>query len=167
MLLVLTACVLLVAACGSAAAPSGSGTAGHPRVSAAQPPTSSACPTCHGVNPGGPRIGATQAAGAKVSLDVTIYPSGAVPPAHYVLRCDPDGGTVPDPAAACAQLLSGQDLFAPQPRNVVCPMILASGARAVIDGTYLGLPVAETITDGGCDLARWAKVTEIFPLPTS
>ena len=140
------ACAVVVTACGTAAAP----------------------------GPAAARSGgATQVAAAKVSLDVTIYPatypatSSTAPQVHYVLRCEPAGGTVPDPAVACARLLAGQDLFAPQPTHVMCPMILAGAAHAVIYGSYLGRPVTETIADGGCDLTRWAKVTQVFPLPTN
>lgn len=44
----------------------------------------------------------------------------------------------------------------------MCPMILASACRAMVKGTYLGQKVHVTIFDGGCDLARWAKVKAIF-----
>ncbi len=95
---------------------------------------------------------------------MTIYPADNGTPYSRTLRCDPDGGTVPDPAKACAQLLADPNLFGPQPVSPVmaCPMILASGARAVVDGTYLGRQVDETIVDGGCDLQRWAELMQIF-----
>jgi hypothetical protein len=102
-----------------------------------------------------------------VSLDVTIYlarnPTVNAGGTHYTLYCEPAGGTVPDPAASCAQLLADPDLFAPQPVGIVCPMIMASAGRFVIDGTYLGRPVNETIADGGCDLQRWDELRQIFP----
>lgn len=100
-----------------------------------------------------------------VALEVTIYPAAGATPYSLALSCEPDGGTVPDPAAACAQLLADPGLLEPQPVGhvVACPMILASGARAVVDGTYLGRQVDETIVDGGCDLQRWAELVQIFP----
>jgi hypothetical protein len=99
---------------------------------------------------------------------VTIYTAHNVVPYSRTLRCDPDGGTVPDPAAACAQLFADPSLLEPQPVGhvVACPMILASSGRAVVDGTYLGRHVDETIVDGGCDLQRWAELLRIFR-PTS
>jgi Subtilisin inhibitor-like len=104
----------------------------------------------------------------QVSLDVTIYaatdPAADVAPTHYTLTCEPDGGTVPDPAVACAQLLADTDLFAPQPAGVMCPMIMVDAARFVISGTYLGEQVNETIADGGCDLQRWSELRQIFPV---
>jgi hypothetical protein len=100
----------------------------------------------------------------RVTLDVTIYPAGNGMPYSLTLRCDPDGGTVPDPATACAELLADPSLLEPQPVGhvIACPMVLASSARAVVDGMYLGRHVDETIVDGGCDLGRWAKLLQIF-----
>jgi Subtilisin inhibitor-like len=102
----------------------------------------------------------------QVSLEVIIYgandPAAQPAPARYTLYCEPDGGTVPDPAAACAELLADADLFAPQPVGVMCPMIMADASHFVVDGTYLGKPVDETISDGGCDLQRWAELRHIF-----
>jgi len=140
------ACLLLVTACGTAAAQRpGAG-------SAASPTTSASSPT---------HIGAP-ASPAKIALNVTIYSSVTAPPSHYVLRCEPPGGTVPDPAAACARLLAGPSLFGPQPAHMICPMILVAGARALVQGTYLGKPVSETIVEGGCDLQRWAQLRHVF-----
>jgi hypothetical protein len=101
----------------------------------------------------------------QVSLDVTIYPAARALPAYFTLRCEPAGGTVPDPAAACARLLAEPGLLEPALATgqvVVCPMILADGARAVVYGTYLGRQIDETIYDGGCDVPRWAELMQIF-----
>jgi hypothetical protein len=155
-------CVLLVAACGSAGAHGA--TTGSPRLSGGQP--TAACPACGGVDPGGPiRVGPSTL--TQVSLDVTIYPADNGTPYSRTLRCDPDGGTVPDPVTACAQLLADPGLLSPQPLGhaIACPMIMTTG-RAVVDGTYLGRQVHEIIVDGGCDLQRWAELMQIFP-PTS
>jgi hypothetical protein len=121
-----------------------------------------ACPGCGGVDPGGPVIGPSTA--LWVSLDVTIHPADNAMPYSLTLRCDPDGGTVPDPATACAELLADPALLEPQPVGhvIACPMILASSGLAVVDGTYLGRQVDETIMDGGCDLHRWAELMQIF-----
>jgi hypothetical protein len=82
--------------------------------------------------------------------------------AHYTLRCDPAGGTVTNPASACARLMTGTSLFGPLPAHVACPMIMADAGRATLTGTYLGRPVRETVIDGGCDLSRWAKLRQVF-----
>jgi Subtilisin inhibitor-like len=133
-------CAVLAAACGSTAAP----TAGQ----ASSSPASSS-------------TGSTTAA-AKVSLEVSFSGSAGVAPSHYTLRCEPTSGTMPDAAAACAKLLKITDLFSPPAAHVMCPMIMASAGRATVTGTYFGKQVHETILDGGCDLARWAKLKQVF-----
>jgi hypothetical protein len=138
------ACALLAAACGSAAAPH-SGAAG----------SSSRSPAA---GHSGPATTAT----AKISLDVNFSGSPTTAAARYTLRCDPAGGTVTDPAAACAKLTSGTSLFGPLPAHVECPMIMANSGRATVTGSYLGHPVHETVVDGGCDLSRWAKLKQVF-----
>jgi hypothetical protein len=141
----LAACALLAAACGSIAAP----TTGAPGASGAG--SSSAASGS-----------ASTASAARISLDVTFAASASGPATHYTLRCEPAGGTTPDPAAACSRLLAGASLFASRPRHVMCPMIMASAGHARVTGTYLGKSVRETIVDGGCDLARWAELKAIF-----
>jgi hypothetical protein len=130
-----SACALLAAACGSTAAPATSASGSG---------------------------SAGQAAAAKVSLDVTFSASGASAATHYTLRCEPAGGSAPHPAAACARLLTAPSLFGPRPGHIMCPMILQSDARATVSGTYLGKAVHVTIVEGGCDLARWAKLKAMF-----
>jgi hypothetical protein len=162
--------VLLIAACGSPG-PHGA-TTGSPRLTGVQ--STVACPACGGVDPGGPiRVGPSTV--TQVSLDVTIYSADNGMPYSRTLRCDPDGGTVPDPVSACARLLADPSLLDPHSVGhvIACPMIMATGGRMVIDGTYLGRHVAETILDGGCDLQRWAELRQIFrptgsdPLPVN
>lgn len=99
--------------------------------------------------------------GAKVSLHMTFTASPGAPAVRYTLRCDPAGGTVPDPAAACTRLLTGASIFAPRPAHILCPMIMVSAARATVTGTYFGRSVHVTIVDGGCDLSRWAKLKSV------
>jgi hypothetical protein len=134
---------LLSAACGSAAGP-GSGGAG----------TQS--------SPGGTSSPATTSA-AKITLSVRFSGSASIAPEHYTLRCEPAGGTVSDPAAACTKLMKqGISLFAPVRVQMACPMVMASARRVTVTGTYLGRPVHEVLVDGGCDLSRWAEFGKIF-----
>ncbi len=108
--------------------------------------------------------GASAPGGAapKVSLDIKVSGAPGTPAKQWTLRCDPVGGTHPDPAAACATLLRTKNPFAPIPKGVVCPMILVGTKTAIVKGTYFGQHVDMTITEGGCDLARWAKIGQIF-----
>ncbi len=128
------ACAALAAACGSTAAPSASS--------------------------GSSSAGTTAA--SKVSLTVDFTASSTTPASHYTLRCEPAGGTVSDPDQACSRLLAGASIFALRPAHVMCPMILANAGRAIVEGTYLGKKVHETIVDGGCDLSRWTKLRQVF-----
>jgi hypothetical protein len=143
------ACALLAAGCGSVAAhaPGSTGT------------TSSA-----GTSPGADTTaGPGTASAAKISLRVSFTGSAGIAPKRYTLRCEPDGGSVGDAAAACAKLMRhGATLFGPAPRHIACPMIMARGGRAAVSGTYLGRPVHVTLFDGGCDLGRWAELAQIF-----
>jgi hypothetical protein len=141
------ACALLAAACGSTAAPG------------------SAAPANGGSSSSSPAAGSSRpatTAAAKISLDVSFSGSATTAAAHYTLRCDPAGGTVTNPAAACARLMRGASLFGPLPAHVACPMIMADAGRAIVTGSYLGHPVHETIVDGGCDVSRWAKLRQVF-----
>jgi hypothetical protein len=119
-----------------------------------------ACGTAAAGNSG---AGGTKAApAAKISLHVTVTSPGSKPQ-RWTLRCDPPGGTHPNPAAACRTLLRAKSsLFVPLKHSVMCPMILANAKRATINGTWLGKRVHATLYDGGCYLGRWAKIGAIF-----
>jgi hypothetical protein len=132
-LLVAAVCAAAATACGSKPAPSGA--------------TAS---------------GSTPAPAPKVSLDITVSTKPGVPPKHWTLRCDPAGGTHPDPAAACAVLLKAKNPFAPPPKGVMCPMIRVGTKTAIIKGTYFGKHIDMTLVQGGCQLAEWAKIGQIF-----
>ena len=171
------ACLLLAAGCGTAATQAASGSGGHNPAGPAgfvgpsvTPQPSGSHPTqgypCLPASGSGSCASPTPAsAAAQVSLDVTIYAATttpATPTGHFTLSCDPTGGTVPDPAAACAELLADPGLFAPPSGHVMCPMILASASRFVVYGTYLGKQVSATIADGGCDIPRWVELNHVF-----
>jgi hypothetical protein len=113
-------------------------------------------------NDGAGSSSAGTAATAKVSLDVTFAATTSSPARHYTLFCEPAGGTTPDPAVACTKLLTGDNIFAPRPLHVMCPMVLAGSGRATITGTYFGRQEHVTIINGGCDLARWVELKAIF-----
>ena len=99
---------------------------------------------------------------AKVSLDILVNGAPGTAPKHWTLRCVPAGGTHPDPAAACAALLKATAPFAPVSKGAMCPMIIAGTKTATVSGTYFGQRVDTTFTEGGCQLARWEKVGQIF-----
>jgi Subtilisin inhibitor-like len=157
-------CVLL-AACGSVAAPNsggvGSSSAGSTPAESTPSGSTQAGSTQAGANSAMPNSPAT-AANAKVSIAVTFAAIAATPARHYTLTCEPAGGTTPDPAVACAKLLTGDNIFAPRPLKLLCPMVMEGSGRATITGTYFGREVHMVIVNGGCDLASWAKLKAIF-----
>jgi Subtilisin inhibitor-like len=141
----LSACGVLVAACGSTAAPGSAAPAG-----GATPGTHSA---------------STQPASTTASAKIALTIVSTAPPVsrHWTLRCDPPGGTKPDPAAACRQLIAEPSIFqVGKPKLLMCPMILADASSYVISGTWFGRSVHETVVDGGCDTSRWSELHQIF-----
>jgi hypothetical protein len=109
-----------------------------------------------------PSAAAPGGAAPKVSLDIKVSGGKGAAAKHWTLRCDPVGGTHPDAAAACATLLKAKTPFAPTPKGVECPMIMVGSKTATVKGTYFGKHVDTRFTEGGCDLARWAKIGQIF-----
>ncbi len=136
----LSACGVFVAACGSTAAPG----------SAA--PSSSTSSGTHST--------AGTTAAAKASLTIVTTAPGSIH--RWTLRCDPPGGTKPDAAAACSQLIAHKTILQPSDVRVMCPMILSDASSFYITGVWFGKPVHESIVDGGCDLTRWSEMHEIF-----
>ena len=131
-LLPATLCVITAAACGSVTS-----------TSSASTPSASA-------------------PAAKVSVTVVVKASPGASPKRWTLRCDPTGGTHPDAQAACRDLLDAKNPFAPIPRGIMCPMIVAGPQKATISGTFFGQHVASNFSKIGCAGARWAKLGEVF-----
>jgi Subtilisin inhibitor-like len=144
----IAACGVLAVACGSTTAP----TSGGPGGSA-----SSSSPT----SPGSTSAAGTTSA-AKVSLTIVLTAGHDVAAKHWTLRCDPAGGTYPDPAAACTRLVKLRTILNPPPIHIMCPMIMADASSYIVYGNLLGQKVHETIPDGGCSLERWNELKGIF-----
>lgn len=114
-----------------------------------------------------PRTGGTGTAGshgpaAKATLTIKVTGAAEGKVTHWTLRCDPPGGTMPDPAAACKALIGAKDTFAPVRHHIMCPMIMVSGKQIVMDGTWFGKKVHRVITDGGCDLLIFNSLAKTF-----
>jgi Subtilisin inhibitor-like len=107
--------------------------------------------------------GASHSASApKVSLDITVVKKHGAKPQHWTLQCDPPGGTHPDPAGACKVLLAAKSPFAPLRKHIECPMIRVGSSVATIKGVWFGKKVDAVMTDGGCSLARWTRIGQVF-----
>ncbi|HEY7144727.1 MAG TPA: SSI family serine proteinase inhibitor [Streptosporangiaceae bacterium] len=153
-LLTAAACAVLVTACGSSAATGGAAAGG-----TAPAGTASGGPASNGTASPGPSSGGSGGAGqsgpAKVSLDIQVSHGPGTAIRRWTLRCEPAGGTHPDPAAACRALLHAKNPFGPLPKGIMCPMIVQGAEVAKVRGSYLGRPVNITMEKGGCWLARW------------
>lgn len=112
--------------------------------------------------PGSGGGGTAPPAEPRGSLSITVQNGPGKPVNHWTLTCDPAGGTHPDAAAACRQLLAVKDPFGKVKAGTVCPMILASARRATFTGTWFGETVNRTIVDGGCDLGRWSQLSQVW-----
>ncbi|WP_217142235.1 SSI family serine proteinase inhibitor [Streptomyces sp. AC627_RSS907] len=101
-------------------------------------------------------------------LTVTVRDAGADADGTYELYCNPDGGSHPDPAGACAAVERdtqwGQDPFAPAPKGGVCTMQYGGPATARVTGTWAGRPVDTTYDRrDGCAISRWDRMVPLLP----
>ena len=99
---------------------------------------------------------------AKVMLEFHLTGGPAETPKKWTLNCEPAGGTHLDPASACSVLLRLNNPFAPQSKQIACPMILRSDRKILVTGTWLGKPVHRVVLDGGCDLVLFSKLDKIL-----
>ena len=121
------------------------------------------CGTAAGPGPGGVGSGGvSNPAAAKVSLRFAVRSTPRAAPTRWLVRCDPPGGTVGHPAAACARLLKLGKPFAPPPQNQVCPQVMASSGVITVTGTWFGKRVHRTVVDGTCDLGLYATLHAIL-----
>jgi hypothetical protein len=102
----------------------------------------------------------TKASDDSLTIQVSHGQGSAI--THWTLRCQPAGGTEPDAATACKTLQGVKDPFGPTPKGQMCPMIVEGTKTAKITGTWNGKHVSVTMSDGGCWLARWGKIGQIF-----
>lgn len=105
-----------------------------------------------------------EAAGTSLVVEVVSGPGAA--PTRWTLRCEPAGGDHPDPEAACRDLATQPEPFAPLPADAVCAQIYGGPQTATVRGTYRGEPVdvALSRTDG-CRIAQWERLGALLPQP--
>lgn len=96
-------------------------------------------------------------------LTVTARPAPGAAAQTWTLRCDPAGGSHPDPAAACAELAKAPDPFSPTPPDRACTMIYGGAQTATLTGTYRGRSVnASYSRTDGCEIARWDAIATVL-----
>jgi hypothetical protein len=101
-------------------------------------------------------------AASKMSLRITVENGTGQAAKHWTLRCDPPGGTHPNPAAACDALKAIKNPFAAPKAGQECPAILANTKRVVFSGVWDGKKVSKTIADGGCTMDVWSQLHQIL-----
>jgi hypothetical protein len=97
---------------------------------------------------------------SKASLQITVETGAGHATKHWTLRCDPAGGTHPNPAAACRALTALKDPFAPPKAGQSCPNVMANGKAIVFKGVWHGQKVSRTIADGGCTITVWHRLNQ-------
>lgn len=106
---------------------------------------------------------------ARTAVAITVWPKGQGRGTARTaqLVCDPIVGSVPDPAAACAALVSsaGRAALEPVPADAMCTELYGGPAEARIVGSIDGAPVDARLSRvNGCELGRWAALQALLPL---
>ena len=143
---------------------------------------------CGSGSPDGQAAGTS--ASASESADVVALPGGdavminldagdGTEPVLYSLACPdaatsrsgvavPGPGTLPEPEAACAQLQSQPEPFAPLPDDVMCTQLFGGPQTAHVAGTWAGERVDLQLSrTDGCRIAQWDRLGALLPGPTS
>lgn len=107
------------------------------------------------------------------SLTFTISGSEVAPegPLTYTLTCDPVGGTLPSPEAACAKLGSTKNVFAEVPASRVCADVVGGDGDMAIQGIWNGEPIDTTADQhDSCATKRFNRIVKalgIVSTPTT
>jgi hypothetical protein len=98
---------------------------------------------------------------SSLTISVTAHSGGT--PRRVTLTCDPAGGTLPAPQAACDALAHAKNQFAPVPSGIDCPMIFSGPQTASITGTWDGKQVTASYSrDDGCQTQRWNNIASVL-----
>jgi hypothetical protein len=103
---------------------------------------------------------------ASDELRITYWAQGRERgvPLRWTLRCDPAGGTLPRPAAACTQLDRMRAPFRPIPRDSVCTEIYGGRQEAIVAGTWAGRRIwVRLARANGCEISRFDRLRFLLP----
>jgi hypothetical protein len=95
----------------------------------------------------------------RYDITVVYWPEG--PDGESVeatLTCDPEGGSHPDPAGACAALAQNEDALEPVAGYVACTEIYGGDQVARITGSVK----ASFSRANGCEIARWDALEAVL-----
>jgi hypothetical protein len=102
-------------------------------------------------------------AAAVTALSIAVSPTGSAPWHHATLTCEPTGGTLAHPVAACAKLATLRAPFAPVRKGTLCSDIYGGPNVARVTGTFRGRRAwAVFRRRNGCEIARWNAVSFLF-----
>jgi hypothetical protein len=97
-----------------------------------------------------------------LQIDVKLEPGSDT--STQLLECDPAGGDVADPEAACRRLAELESPFAPTPPDTACTEIYGGPQTATITGVLRGETVNASFSrKNGCEIARWDKLRFLLP----
>ncbi len=97
-------------------------------------------------------------------LTVVLDAEGDGQTSQATLTCDPAGGDVADPAAACDQLATvGTAGFEPTAADGICTQQFGGPQTATVTGTVDGDPVDATFSrTDGCEISRWDALDAVL-----
>ena len=101
-------------------------------------------------------------------LQITYWPTGKDGESlEATLTCDPNGGTHPEPAKACAALDAHPEALHPVAMDVACTQIYGGDQVAEIRGTGPDGATIRAILNrsDGCEIARWDALAPVVELP--
>jgi hypothetical protein len=101
---------------------------------------------------------------ADTELTITVWPQGASGSSReWTLRCDPAGGSLPEPAEACARLTA--ELLRPLPEDAICTQIYGGPQVARVQGRLEGREVDVRYgRANGCEIHQWDSAGFLFPV---
>jgi hypothetical protein len=95
-------------------------------------------------------------------LQITFWPEGKDGESRTAtLTCEPNGGTHPDPAKACAALDAHPEALHPVPGDVACTEIYGGDQVALVEGDGMRAVLNRT---NGCEIARWDALAPLVEL---
>lgn len=98
-------------------------------------------------------------------LTITVDVTGNGSTQTLTLTCTPEGGTHPDPEAACEALTQagGAGAFAPTPQDRACTDQWGGPQVATVEGTVDSERVdAHFSRTDGCEISRWDSLSAVF-----
>ena len=99
----------------------------------------------------------------RYDLTITYWPEGKDDESRTAtLTCDPNGGTHPDPAKACAALDAHPEALHPVPGDMACTQIYGGEQVALIEGDGVHAVLNRS---NGCEIARWDALSPVLELP--